>query len=581
MSGEKPVAKGVLKNVAANAVYPLAVAGVVYACIRQAPITANQSHHNAVVLSILAIVLVAAFAILAKGAPVLAWPWRRRPENLRSIIEKTAFTILVLLTIVSVFNYFKFNKVMVTDVNDYMDVTYYYTNSKYYSELGHADLYEAILVADEESRNRLKNVTKIRDLRTDAHVSRSKALPPERRAEIKAHFSPERWEEFEHDVNFLIDHYNNWRYLMSDRGYNPPATWTGVGGILSRSVPIKHMKIITMADFVLMVAAFLLVWRAFGISVVFFAVLWFTTTFSGRWPILGQALLRFDWVATLTMALCMLKMNRRGWAGGLIMYATLSRVFPLLFFFPYFVIMARDIVKERKISKEHLRFVLGAALVFTVVAGLALVQLGPHAFVETVDCLSTHSKTYSAHRVGLGVVMAYRGETSAAELTQHGGLEAKRHHINSMKRYYYPLALLLMGLSAWYIWRTKPLPHEVMYLAFIPFYIVFVMQTNYYNLRLVPVVTHAADLGRYRNRICLILLFFVETVTQYVMAQGAGRFYVTTAMSYALLPYFLFIIGFMTRDIIVSYRRNTPPAEEEKQPRRKKRRDAQKAPAGT
>ncbi|MDQ1257659.1 MAG: hypothetical protein QG656_2265, partial [Candidatus Hydrogenedentes bacterium] len=274
---------------------------------------------------------------------------------------------------------------------------------------------------------------------------------------------------------------------------------------------------------------------------------------SGRWPVLGEALLRFDWVTLSVMAVCMLKLKHPAWAGGLLTYAMLSRVFPAIFFFPYCMVMLRDILKTRTIPREHIRFVVGSAAVFIVVVGATLIELGPDSFVETADNLSVHAQSYSSHRIGLGSALMYKGEKTPQEVSQHGGTVAKGKAINAMKSRLFILAFAIMGVIAVFIFRTKQPPDTLIMLSMIPLFCVTNLQSNYYNMRLLLAVGHASDLSKHRNKLGLILLFLVETVTQYVMVEGFTRYIVTSSASIAMTVYFCVMLLFLLYDIVRSW----------------------------
>lgn len=539
-----------MRAILRNLPYAAVIGATIWWCVDHRPITFMDSHRFSIGVSIVAVLLGAGYASLQIRYSRLQWPWWPGRTPRQSAPVKIFFCLLLCTTILAVFNYYKFDKRMLTQVNDYMDDVYYYTNSKYFSELGHFDLYAALLIADQEGSKRMRDVKRFRDLRNDVIVNRQKGLSVDRVEEVKGHFSTTRWKEFKHDVEYFSRRYHDWPYLMIDRGYNPPITWTYIGGTLSRYTPIEDLKRITMIDFALITLTVLVIGRAFGSAVMMFSLLWFCFTFSGRWPLLGQALLRFDWVAALTMSVCMMKLNKPGWAGGLLTYSMLSRVFPVLYFFPWFIFGVRDAWKGRGIQPRDWRFVKGSALVFCLLMGATLIQFGPRPFVESYESLKLHAKTYSSHRVGLGVVLAYQGETTQEEFDRHGGTDGKRTRINNLKPVTYTIGWVTIGLLSMYIWRTKRPLHDLIFFATVPLFCVTVAQTNYYNLRFLLVIAHTSDLSKWRNRVGLTMLFLVETLSQTVMATGAPRYVVTLCISFGLLIYFVVYCGFLVFEFL-------------------------------
>ncbi len=564
------LAKSILLAVAKNLPYFLAIAATVYKCIEHLPIRGLQPHEYAYKLTLAALGIAVAFFILRYWNPALAFPWRFKKKLPANVPTKILYTLLICSCIFGVFNYYKFDKGHLYDPKrptaglEHMDLTYYYVNSKYFDELGHFYLYPAILTADEEGPNRLRGIVKYRDLRTYDSVRRAAALTPELRAEIKGRFTPERWENFKNDVNYFTSHYGRWDYLMADRGYNPPATWTLVGGALSNAAPVEKLKLIAMIDFALITLMFVLIARAFGPAPMLFALLWFATTYSGKWPMVGQALLRFDWVAALIMAVCMLKLNRHGWAGGLLAYAALSRVFPILFIFPYGLLALYHLIQKRRFAPEHLRFIYGACAVLFVMVNGALLRLGPQSFVETAKNLSIHASSYSSHRIGLGDALVYRGETNWSEYMKNGGPERKKQEIIDMKPWLNGIGLAALAIIAVYVWKRRLEAHRLIYLAAIPLYCVTNAQSNYYNFRLILMLEHASNLSLHRNKIGLLLLFLVETATQLMMIQGAStRYPVTSTASIGMLIYFIVMLAFMEYDILEPSKKSSEDHEQE------------------
>lgn len=546
----------------------LAAAAIVttLACIVKEPIGYSENHQNAFYLTIAAMVGCVVFFAAARFVPI-RFPGFGSSSKKHAVAMTVVYSLLTCITIVAAFNYFRFNKTAFVEVDHYMDSVYYYTNSKYYEELGHHDLYTAILVADQEGANRLRNIKRIRDLRTEKFISRNEALSSENVERIKAQFTPERWDAFKHDVGFFTQRWHDWSYLMIDRGYNPPATWTTIGGFLSNRVPVENLKILASIDMVLMLAAFVFIARAFGMHTLLFALLWYFVTFSGKWPVLGQAFLRFDWIAALVIGVCLLKMQRPAWAGGLFMFSVLCRVFPAVFVFPYVIYLVLDTIREKKLRQFHRHFIAGAVVVFVVQVGLTVIAIGPNSLVETVESLKIHSKSFSAHRNGLGVMLGYQGEKSEADLNANGGLPVKREAFNASKPKLYVATFIGLLILTIYLYARRPPLHDAVYLGVIPLFCVAILQSNYYNFRLLPVMAHASGIGSVKNKVLLLSLFVVEAVTQYVMTLGVHRYVVTSANSHAFAGYLLILIFFLVYETIAGGKKNqvdVPSAQDEK-----------------
>jgi hypothetical protein len=121
-------------------------------------------------------------------------------------------------------------------------------------------------------------------------------------------------------------------------------------------VPLAAAKWITSIDLVLVASMFVAIGMVFGELALLAGLLFFFWTFSSVWPLVGHGLLRFDWLAASVLALCAAQRQRMALAGGLLAYAALMRVFPALLFFPFLVVVAATLVRQRRLEREHVRF---------------------------------------------------------------------------------------------------------------------------------------------------------------------------------------------------------------------------------
>jgi hypothetical protein len=446
------------------------------------------------------------------------------------------------LCVVGSFNYYQFDRRVLTTVGDYADATYYYLNSKYFAELGYTRLYHAMLVADQEGPRRLRKVPVYRDL---AGYER---LIPRREAfvtadALKARFTPERWRGFSGDLAFITqqDAAGGWDYFFIDHGYNPPPTWTLLGESLARLAPVDALKRITSLDMLLVALMFVGVARGFGLHALLVSLAFYLCTFSGRWPILGQSILRFDWLAALVLAAVCLKRGRHGWAGACLAYAAQIRVFPAVFFVPYGLHVLRELWRTRRLAPGQLRFALGAALCVLLLGGGSLVRYGADGWRDAIDKVALHSspESYSSHRVGLGAALMYRGEWSGKDLARHGGIDAKRAELWQLDHYLELAGAASLLLVAFVAWRSQEPVHRLLWLGMLPLFCLTNPQINYYNLRLLPVLWHAERLDERWHRLSLASLFLVEAIAQLVHVLGAARYAVTCLSSWGLLAYLL------------------------------------------
>lgn len=526
--------------------YLLVIGTVVAGLMEHDSLSRRESHFGRMVLAGIAIFLLHLSWELRRHGIQLSWPWRNSAPGRTS---RLLYIALLVTASYAACNYYQFDRKTLTTVGDYADSTYYYLNSKYFHELGYTRLYEAMLVADAEASLAFFDVHEYRDLVAYEELQpRAHALS--RASEIKRHFTPEQWAAFRHDLNYITAHNirGGWKYFFSDHGYNPPPTWTLIGGTFSRLVPVEHMKWITMIDFALVALMMLVIGRVFGSHALLIALLFYTVTFSGRWPVLGQSILRFDWLVALVLAVCALKKDRHGLAGSLLAYAACSRVFPAIFFLPYAAVVMRDLWHTRQIDTIYQRFIMGAGATALLLVVGAWAVYGTQAYQDSVGNLRLHAspESYSSHRVGLGDALLYRGETSRQEIDRYGGIEGKREQLWAISPWLKAMGAIAVLWVFVMAWHSREPPHRLIWLGIYPLFCMTNPQINYYNLRLLPLLYHLEKPDAYQHRLGLYLLFAIEVATQYVMVSGAARYAVTCTTSVGLLIYLLLMAGFLT-----------------------------------
>jgi hypothetical protein len=516
--------------------YVLVVLAAVVCSVVIDPISRNDSHYWRMVLSGVGIVMV-----LLRGLAARLGERGTRAHRM----------LLVGLCTLGVFNYFQFDKRVFLEMGDPTDTTYYYTNSKYLGELGYFGMYAAVLTADREHNDRHATaVRKYRDLR-DYEV-KSASVGFAHGEEVKQRFSPERWEAFKQDMDYFLPKFSRHTVLSNffvDHGYNPPPTWTFIGGNIANITPVEKVHWITQIDTLLIAAMFVGIAWAFGFETMLWCLLFFVVTFSGRWPILGQSLMRFDWVAALILSVCMFKKERWVAAGVFMAFAGLNRVFPMIFFYAWGVVFVAELWRNRAVAKRHVQFMAGVGVVGVFLLGGSLLQYGTQTFKDSAHNLHMHSLTYSSHRVGLGDLLVFRGETTRDQINAGGGVAKKEKQVQALQpvlRLAGVLALLFVG---YYIVRSRKPEYQLVHLAVLPFFCLTNPQINYYNLRVLLIAWHGHQLDKPMHRAGLVALLLVELATQATKVAALDRYTTTTTTSIGLALYLLGLMLWMVRDL--------------------------------
>ena len=495
-----------------------------------------------IALAVVAALLSVLYSMLRHRHPSFSLRWVLKQSG--AVRETgTAFYAAALVAMtVGVLNYYRFDARNLVQERNYDDITYYYLNSKYFDELGYKNLYAAMLVADNEGPRRLSDVRQFRDLSN--YDIKPVAEAYKQAAAIKARFSTERWAQFSHDINYISGTWKggDWHYLFSDHGYNPPPTWTLVGGFLSGICPVEIIKLIASVDIVLVVAMFGTLLWAFGLDVLIFSLLFYVTTLSGHWPMAGQALLRFDWLAASVIGWSLFKKKKHAASGAAFAYAGLVRLFPMVLFLPFGVAVLRDLVTKRTLQRKYLLFIVGAAAMTVLLVGGAAARYDTEAFAESKAKMAMHAgpDSYSSQRVGLGDAMIFHGEVNRLEMNLRGGTLGKGEEIRGRMPYLYLIALSAIAFLVVFQLRSKEPEYLFAPLAVVLIFILTTPQINYYNIRIFLFAWSVARFKSVRSTIGLVLLFCTEACARYCDITYL-RYNSTSWSSVWLTVYFAFV----------------------------------------
>lgn len=274
--------------------------------------------------------------------------------------------------------------------------------AKYHREVGYFRLYACAVERDAQGPRVFRSVKRVRDLRTLRRVPRERVLEEARCA---GRFTPERGEGFDRDLRYFQEHLprGRWRRLLRDKGYNGSPFYTSVAGTIASLVPLTEPNVVALAliDPILILLAFASLGWAAGPRLALLALLFFTANFPNRFEHMGGSLLRFDYVAFLVMALAALSRGRHATAGALLTLSTMIRIFPAVFVAGYGVHAAVRAARERRVSSDALRFVVGCAVACAACLGFSLFVVGAGAWGEFLDNIRLHTSRVAAYRIGL------------------------------------------------------------------------------------------------------------------------------------------------------------------------------------
>ena len=203
------------------------------------------------------------------------------------------------------------------------EIYHYYLGAKYYPELNNYGLYEAVALADHESGNQYIQVPRVRDLSNKLQsITYTEALERARTI-YKPRFTEARWKEFSDDLAYMKSIApRDWLDLgMYDAGFNPTPAWCVIGTPLANLLPITppstslpatwdKAELLPLIDVVLLLIALGFIWHTFGTIPLLLFVITFGTSFvaSERW--IAGSFLRYPWLVTLIIGICMMRKER-------------------------------------------------------------------------------------------------------------------------------------------------------------------------------------------------------------------------------------------------------------------------------
>lgn len=365
------------------------------------------------------------------------------------------------------------------------NVYHYYMGAKYFEELGYTDLYDATLQADSEGENYWRDIRRVRNLRTYEKEERALRGSP---YDPAAAFDPERWQEFQRDVEALSRQRSPkaWRGIFVDRGYNASPVWTVVGGALAKLAPADRpiaLKILCSLDLLLLAATFWLIWRTFGGWAAALVLLLLTLSPVNSNRFVG-GFLQYDWFCAVAASACFYRRKRLVVAAGAMSYAVLTRIFPLLFVVAGLVPIVATWWRTRRIPRPPMRFAI--AFVGWCFVGL-LVSLangrGVDGWREFVSGIRVHKEhhAYGERRVGLQHLLTH--EIGSLEIDESRA--ERKAGFEHQKGVYYAAAA---GLTAFFLYvAARQRSWNARLLGLVPIFVVFVTSRYYWAyLALLP-----------------------------------------------------------------------------------------------
>jgi hypothetical protein len=485
------------------------------------------------------------------------------------------------------------------------DFWHYYMGPKYSQEVGYVHLYPCAAIVDAENDARFER-TGVRDQEDYSKTISVKDIL-RRRDEYKAKFTPERWEEFEHDVLFFrqLMGKGRWQKALGDKGYNATPVWNMPARIMTNMIPTPEplqgedlryerigfgLRCLLGLDLALIVLLMTAISWAFGWRTMLFAMVFFGTNYMINQTHIKGSILRMDWMSFLVISTCLLKKGYYKTSGALMGYAAMSRIFPAVFLFgmgakllwpfvsPVYDRLGRRFSSKRrttskpsnttsqerqnlwtflittlKSQRRYLEFFVVLSVVVAIAFSLS-VQFdgGIKKWKKYQELINHHNEDIVGVRTGFKHVFLnlYNPSRQAEYRPVNRGDTWKK---NVQKKFeeqhlvWNGILLLVLGVSFFAVRGLED--HETVPYGFVLAFFMATPTFYYYVMLVVPLLLFAPKLDRIPQALGMAFMFAVS-VLGYVlyieMKQNFTMFYVLSWM-YLILSLYIMYIAFQTR----------------------------------
>jgi hypothetical protein len=431
-------------------------------------------------------------------------------EKTRTWAERVVTAALVFIALLASVNYFYGTRNTEIYVHRW-DAFHTVIGVKYHPELGYFDLYKCSYAIDREGPHHFRTVDEIRDLRTRKFVPRDQHIAGN---DCKERFTPERLEEFKHDLNEFGTWSNkqDWKILFKDKGFNGTPFYATVCKplIAAVDVSIDGLKKLAAIDPLLMLIAFGVVGWAFGARQAAIMAIFFCVFFPNRFVHMGGSILRFDYVAALMIGFAALKKDKWGLAGAMFAWATMVRVFPAIFAVGVGVKILSDVALDRKIRPEHWRFVgwFGGLIVLFFLISLVGMHGGFENWVHWWDDMKVHNSKSAAFRVGFKHLFMADGKLTSTNYN------VKQELFEQRETYYWLAVAFLLTPLLLAVRRLDTVSFAAMFGVF-GFFLLAIATRYYYG---VVALLFLIDRKPLHNRYMLIMgaMLFCATAFDFI-----------------------------------------------------------------
>ena len=405
-------------------------------------------------------------ALVVAGLLLLEVRARRLGYKLSDLVTKR---IAIGLTILGFFLYFDFfnPNVRYADYYHRHEFFHYYLGSKYSHEVGYTRLYECSAIAEVElGRAAQLRKREIRDLRVNLIKPMTDTYIFDDPAQCKKNFSPERWESFKKDVAWFerSSRGSYWENMHKDHGYNPPPVWTMQGKFFASFGVAEDgfFKLLSTLDVMIHVGVIAMMGWAFGLRIMAIAALFWGINAPANFYWTGGAFLRQDWIFFFVASVCLLRKRRFAMAGAALTWSSLLRVFPMIVFGGWILVILFHLIKKRKLHPDHQRLIAGCVVAAGILIPASMIVAGPESYAEFVSHIRVHKNTPLTNHMGLETMLVHDWD-GRMHFTRDDTLDdpfagwksGRLERFAAMQPVFFLIVLGVLAWMAWALRRTK------------------------------------------------------------------------------------------------------------------------------
>jgi len=382
------------------------------------------------------------------------------------------------------------------------DMRVYFPVAKYFDELRFDGLYLASVQAyiDDVPNVSAKNIghVKLRDLTTHKEVQVRDV--EDQLLEVKARFSPERWEEFLKDMRYFRETMGPNLYLatLMDHGGNATPYWLAVAYLLFGDAEASDATLTWggLIDPVVLIFTFFVIARVFGWRTGLLAAVVFG---ANDFYMLGTnwagATLRHDWLCCIALGICAMRSRRPILGGALLALSAMIRAFPALALFgmavPFAVWLVWTIYESRRLPKPREIWETHATLFKTAIGAIGCVL-----FCLVFSSIVLDAQAWSDWLVKVSLLDRDPHVNNVSLRALISGTHPSGQVLDSRKILYLSIQLIIAGLFVVAMRRRALDQAGLLALCFVP--IVF-NPANYYTHLIFAFPMLAPEYAAYRD----------------------------------------------------------------------------------